>query len=91
MSALEKDLDHPDLTLEERNAVVDKMFRLIDLRGAKDTENKAFILQLAREHQKTALVAVGGLVVVAVAAVAGPTGIKSLGTLIPAVARRALG
>lgn len=90
MTAIEKELDKPDLTPADRRELIDRMVGLVERRDAKDTENKRFLGELTQDRMKAALYVAGGVGVVAIAAVAGPEGIKQLGKLAPQVAKKAI-
>ncbi|GAA1703840.1 hypothetical protein [Propioniferax innocua] len=90
MTAIEKELDKPDLTPEDRRELIDRMVSLVDRRDAKDTENKRFLVGLTEDRMKAALYVAGTVGMVAVAALAGPEGVKQLGKLAPQVAKKAI-
>jgi len=90
MSAIEKELDKPDLTPAERRALIDQMIALVERRDMKDTENKGFLVGLTQDRLRTGLLIAGGLGAVAVAAVAGPDSVKQLAKLAPGAVRRSI-
>lgn len=90
MSAIEKEMDKPDFTPAERQAMIDQMISLVDRRHTKDTENKGFLVAVTQDRLRAGLVIAGGIGVVAVAAVAGSDGVKQLAKLVPHAARRAI-
>lgn len=90
IDTIEKELVKPDLTPADRDKLIDKVIDVVARRDAKDTENKNFLAALTQDRLKAALVFAGVVSVVAVAAVAGPDGLKQIGKLLPQAARRAI-
>lgn len=90
MCAIEKELERPDLTPADRSALIDKMVALVERRDAKDSENKGFLAAVTQDRMKAGLWVAGTIGVVAVAAVAGPEGLKQLAKGAPQMARKAL-
>lgn len=94
MEVIERELDKSDLSREDRNNLMAMVDDLIARANEKDTENRRFLAGLAQERMKAAMttagLAIGTAGVIAVAAIAGPDGLKQVGQLLPGVAQRAL-
>lgn len=90
LTAIEKELDNPDLSPEARSELIDKMVELVERSEAKDAQNQRFLASVAQDRMKAVLMIAGGVGTVAIAAVAGSDGLKQLGTLAPQIAQRAL-
>lgn len=48
IATLEKQLEDGKLSFEEKNILIDKMISLAEMKSAKDTENKRFILDIVK-------------------------------------------
>ena len=48
IAILEKQLEDGELSFEEKNILIDKMISLAEMKNAKDTENKRFILDTVK-------------------------------------------
>ena len=48
IATLEKQLEDGELSFEEKNILIDKMISLAEMKSAKDTENKRFILDTVK-------------------------------------------
>ena len=94
MEVIERELDKPDLTREDRDHLMAMVDDLIERANAKDEENRRFLAGLTHGGMNAA-VTIAGLVigtagVVAVTAIAGPDGLRQVGQLLPQIAQRAL-
>lgn len=90
LKAIEKELEKPDLSAEERRALIDRMMTLIDKADANDAEGRRFLAGLTQERMKAALLVASGVGAVAIGAVAGPEGLRQVGAMLPNVAQRTL-
>ncbi|QIZ99426.1 hypothetical protein [Leifsonia sp. PS1209] len=75
--SLDKVLENPELTLEERLLVTREIGRTVEMQSAKNTESKSFKTRLFQQLVIGAAVAVG---IVAVAVVGGKVGLEQGGS-----------
>jgi hypothetical protein len=66
---LQKQLDNPNLSFDERKYIIDKMLEISKMMGEKDTENKKFIVTMAA----TATLAIGVATAVLASVLGGNT------------------
>jgi hypothetical protein len=66
---LQKQLDNPNLSFDERKYIIDKMLEISKMMGEKDTENKKFIVTMAA----TATLAIGVVTAVLASVLGGNT------------------
>lgn len=94
MEVIERELDKPDLTREDRDHLMAMVDDLIERANAKDEENRRFLAGLTHGGMNAAVtiagLAIGTAGVVAVTAIAGPDGLRQVGQLLPQIAQRAL-
>lgn len=67
--SLQKQLDNPNLSFDERKYIIDKMLEISKMMGEKDTENKKFIVTMAA----TATLAIGVVTAVLASVLGGNT------------------